>query len=166
MGSFLCGMAEAHRDIGFIGAEPFINGVAAALQGIKRAGLENVLIHPDDVREILEILQPESLDRVYILYPDPWPKTRHHKRRVITRELFEKLWQLLKPNGEIWIATDHAGYASWIMQEREAHGKFTWLAESPSGFRNPPPGWITTHYEQKALAGKPNYLLFRKNASK
>lgn len=161
-GEHLAAQAEAHPDIGYIGCEPFLNGVAKLLTQIDQAKLKNVRVHPDDARDILACLPSQSLSAVYVLFPDPWPKLRHHKRRFIQKQTLDELVRVLKPGGELRVATDHSDYARWALQHLMADQRFRWAAECAADWRVRPADWPQTRYEQKALkAGRPCvYLRF------
>ncbi len=163
-GEHLAHQAELHRDVGFIGAEPFINGAAKLLALIEAKKLGNIAVHAGDAREIFERLPGQSLERIYLLYPDPWPKTRHHRRRLVSEENLRHFRRMLKPGGLFLFASDIAHYVEWTLFETRMAGGFTWLAESAADWREPFPDWIETRYEAKAKReGRvPCYLTFRR----
>lgn len=164
-GEHLAAQADANPHVGIVGCEPFINGVAKLLSQIDENGSENVRIHADDARDIFPDFPDGSLDRVFILFPDPWPKARHHKRRLIQTPLLDELARMLKDGGEFRFASDHMGYVRWVLGVALKHPDFEWLAEGPDDWRNPPEGWTTTRYEEKALAGDVMvYLRFRRRS--
>ncbi len=145
----------AHRpDRGFIGCEPYINGVARCLGLIERGNLSNVRIHDNDARFVLAALPANSLDAAYILFPDPWPKSRHHKRRIVSRPTLDRLALLMKPGAELRLATDDPSYLPWMIEHACCHPAFAWLAARPSDWRERPDDWPPTRYERKMLAGK------------
>jgi tRNA (guanine-N7-)-methyltransferase len=151
-GEHLAAQAGAHPDIGYIGCEPFLNGVAKLLTQIDAAKLKNVRVHPDDARDVLPRLPSESLSAFYVLFPDPWPKLRHHKRRFIQSKSLDELARVLKPGGgELRLATDHADYALWALQHLMADRRFRWTADCAADWRVRPADWPATRYEQKAL---------------
>lgn len=162
-GEHLVHQAALNADVGIIGAEPYINGVAMLLGKIRRAGVRNLAIHPGDARDLMDVLPPASIDRAFLLYPDPWPKTRHHRRRFVTPEHLDPLARTLKPGALFRVATDIEDYVRQTLQEVPKAG-FEWLAERPQDWRTPWSDWISTRYEQKALReGRvPHYLTFRK----
>lgn len=164
-GEHLAARAAAHPHWGFIGAEPFVNGVAKLLSAIDAQDLRNIRIWDEDARLLLPKLGDETLDAVWLLYPDPWPKKRHHKRRFVNPENLAHLHRLLKPGGEFLFASDIADYVRWTLAQVRAHGGFEWLAERPADWRTPPAGWPGTRYEAKALreGRTPTYLTFRKS---
>jgi tRNA (guanine-N7-)-methyltransferase len=163
-GEHLAHQAALHPDVAFIGAEPFINGVAKLLALIEARRLHNIMVHAGDARELFSALPDGSLDRIYLLYPDPWPKTRHHRRRLVNQENLRHFHRLLRPGGLFLFASDIAHYVHWTLFEVRKAGGFTWLAESASDWRTPFPDWIETRYEAKARreGRAPSYLTFRR----
>ncbi|MGE3301964.1 MAG: tRNA (guanosine(46)-N7)-methyltransferase TrmB [Hyphomonadaceae bacterium] len=160
-GEHLAAQAAAHPETVFLGAEPFLNGVAACLRRIEEAGVANVRLHHGDARDLLAALPPASLDGAYILFPDPWPKKRHWKRRLAQPEFAAALARVLKPGGEVRFATDWAHYAAWILEVFVRAPDFDWLAESAADWRAPWPGHVSTRYEQKRLGDcTPVFLRF------
>jgi tRNA (guanine-N7-)-methyltransferase len=161
-GEHLAWQAGRNPEVGFLGAEIFVNGVAALLRQVRDEGLDNVRILQGDGRELLEALPPRSLGRVFILFSDPWHKMRHHKRRIVRRETLDRLAGLMKDGAELRLATDHPGYLEWMLQRVCDHPDFQWLAEGPDDWRERPPDWPPTRYEQKALSQgrRPVYLRF------
>ena len=162
-GEHLVHQAASNPDVGIIGAEPYINGVAMLLGKIRRAGVENLAVYPGDVRDLFDVLPEGSVEKAFLLYPDPWPKARHHRRRFVTAEHLVPLSRVLKPEAEFRVATDIPDYVRQTLEEVPQHG-FTWLAEGPADWREPWDDWISTRYEQKALReGRvPHYLTFRR----
>ncbi len=150
-GEHLAGQAAAHPDTLMIGAEPFLNGVASAVRHVHEANLSNVRLLQGDARALADALPDACLDRVIILFPDPWPKTRHHKRRIVQPEFLAVLARLLKPGGSLRFATDVAGYADWALQRLIAAPDFRWTAQSAADWRTPPADHLTTRYETKKL---------------
>jgi tRNA (guanine-N7-)-methyltransferase len=163
-GEHLVHQAQSHPEVGIIGCEPFINGVAMLLGKLRRAGAGNVAVHPGDARDLFDVLPDASIDRAFLLYPDPWPKARHHRRRFVTPEHLEPLVRALKPGAILRIATDIPDYVRQTLEEVPRAG-LTWLAEGPEDWRQPWSDWISTRYEQKALreGRTPHYLTFRKD---
>ncbi|MHC8507970.1 MAG: tRNA (guanosine(46)-N7)-methyltransferase TrmB [Rhodospirillales bacterium] len=161
-GEHLVHQAAAHPDAGFIGCEPFINGVASALSLITQQGLQNVRLFDDDARLLLPRLAAGSVEQVFILFPDPWPKKRHWRRRFINAEILDNLARITAPGGGLRFATDHAGYAAWALERLIAHPGFEWTAERADDWRTRPIGAAPTRYETKSLAGPPVYLNFRR----
>ncbi|TCS65055.1 tRNA (guanosine(46)-N7)-methyltransferase TrmB [Varunaivibrio sulfuroxidans] len=162
-GEHLAQQARAHPDIGFIGCEPFKNGVASLLSALKSHDVRNVRVYDDDARHLFAMLPEASLDRFFVLFPDPWPKTRHHKRRFINPENLNHIARLLKDGGALRVASDHMDYVRWALFHVLSHPDFEWTARRPGDWRTPPADWIATRYEEKALAGdRPAYLCFRR----
>ncbi len=161
-GEHLACQAKSHPEIGFIGCEPFINGVAKLLATIRDEELKNIRICDDDARPLLDAMSENSIDRAFLLYSDPWPKKRHHKRRFIIKENLDRLARVLKDGSELRFASDHMGFVSWALQYLLAHPSFAWQARSAKDWRVPPKDWVPTRYEEKALARgeRPAYLLF------
>jgi tRNA (guanine-N7-)-methyltransferase len=164
-GEHLARQAELHPDVTFIGAEPFVNGVAKLLALIEAKGLRNITVHAGDARELFAVLPDGSLDRIFLLYPDPWPKTRHHRRRLVSPENLRQFHRLLQPGGLFLFASDIDHYVQWTLFETRKAGGFTWLAESAADWRAPFSDWTPTRYEAKAIReGRvPSYLTFRRN---
>ncbi|MDW4498676.1 tRNA (guanine(46)-N(7))-methyltransferase TrmB [Sulfitobacter sp. D35] len=162
-GEHMVHQAAGNPGVGIIGAEPYINGVAMLLGKIRRAGVENLRVYPGDVRDLFDVLPAASLDRAFLLYPDPWPKTRHHRRRFVTPEHLDPLARVLKPGAIFRVATDIEDYVRQTLEEVPKAG-FDWLAERPDDWREPWDDWISTRYEQKALRDgrRPHYLTFRR----
>jgi len=150
-GEHMAAQADLNRDTLILGAEPFQNGVASALRHIDERGLSNIRLWDDDVREMMARLPDACLERVHILFPDPWPKARHNKRRLVNAELLVELARLLKPGGRLRFATDWADYADWTLERVLASGLFAWPAERADDWRVPPADHITTRYEEKKL---------------
>jgi tRNA (guanine-N7-)-methyltransferase len=162
-GEHLVWQAEHNPGVGLIGCEPFINGVAKCLAHIERTGVANVRLFTDDARFVMAALPEQSLSRVFVLFPDPWPKTRHHKRRFVQRANLDVLARLMKPGAELRLATDDPSYLTWIVEHACVHSGFEWLAERPADWRGRPSDWPPTRYEQKMLAGhQPVFLRLRR----
>lgn len=162
-GEHLVHMAQTYPDIGLIGCEPFINGVAMLLGKIRKADVDNLRVHPGDARDLFDVLPDHSLSKVFLNYPDPWPKKRHHRRRFVTPEHLAPLHRVMKPGAELRVATDITDYVRQTLEQVPPQG-FEWLAQGPSDWRNPWDDWISTRYEQKALreGRTPHYLTFRR----
>lgn len=160
-GEHMVHQASRNPQVGFIGCEPYINGVAMLLGKIREAGCGNIRIHPGDARDMFDVLPAESVARAFLLYPDPWPKKRHHRRRFVTQEHLEPLHRVLKPGAIFRVATDIPDYVRQTLEEVPKAG-FEWLAERPQDWREPWADWISTRYEQKALreGRTPHYLTF------
>ncbi|MDX1710905.1 MAG: tRNA (guanosine(46)-N7)-methyltransferase TrmB [Rhodovibrionaceae bacterium] len=163
-GEHLAWQAAQNPGVGMIGAEMFLNGVAAALSEIEARGLDNLRILPDDAQPLLAALPPASLHRVFILFPDPWPKARHHKRRLIQPATLDRLAAAMADDAELRLATDDPGYLVWILRHLQAHRAFTWTARRADDWRRRPADWPETRYEAKARAAgrTPVYLLYRR----
>jgi tRNA (guanine-N7-)-methyltransferase len=163
-GEHMVHQAVQNPDVGIIGCEPYINGVAMLLGKIRDAGASNVKVHAGDARDMMDVLPEGSIDRAFLLYPDPWPKKRHHRRRFVTPEHLEPLAKCLKKGAIFRIATDIEDYVRQALEEVLANGSFEWLAEGPEDWRKPWSDWISTRYELKALreGRTPHYLTFRK----
>lgn len=147
----------------FIGAEPFLNGVASAVRHIEDRALANVRVHAGDARELLERLPPAALDRVFILFPDPWPKARHHKRRLISDLVVAELARVLRPGGALRFVTDWRDYAAWTLERMQRSPDFNWAAERAADWREAPPDHVPTRYEAKRLGDSPPiFLEFRR----
>ncbi len=179
-GEHLAEQARRHPDIGFIGAEVFLNGVTSLLvhlTGMERRGdvdpdtvrlqdgrADNVRVYDDDVRDLFPHFPDGSFDRIYVLFPDPWPKKRHRDRRFIGPKNIPVLARLLKKGGELRVASDDMTYIRWALQHLTECADFEWTAEEADDWRKPPADWVNTRYEQKALAKgkKPVYLIFKR----
>ncbi len=156
----------AHRpDVGFIGAEYFFNGIASLLRHIDDRRLENLRIYDGDVRDLLPRLPDASLSRVFILFPDPWPKARHNKRRLIQDDTLAELSRVLKDGAELRLATDDPDYLRWMLEHLMRSPDLSWTAEQAADWRQRPEDWPGTRYESKAIeAGRtPAYLRFLRN---
>jgi tRNA (guanine-N7-)-methyltransferase len=160
-GEHLAWQAAQQPALGLIGCEPFVNGVVAALGHIEAAGLTNVRLWPEPVLPLLEALPAAAFARVFVLFPDPWPKLRHHKRRLIQRPVLDLLARLLVDRGELRIATDDPDYRRWILAEALDHGGFEWTARRPADWRERPPDWPPTRYERKARTAGRDPVFFR-----
>lgn len=150
-GEHLVAQARRHPGTGFIGIEPYVNGVAKALTGIEENGLDNVRLHLGDARDILPRLPDAGLDRIYLLFPDPWPKLRHAKRRFVQDRTAAEFVRLLKPGGLLRVATDVMAYADHALEVLRRRGELQWLATHADDWRKPPADHITTRYETKRL---------------
>ena len=162
-GEHMVHQAAANPGVTIIGAEPFLNGTAMTLGKIRRAGVANIRIHPGDARDLLDILPEGSVEKACLLYPDPWPKARHHRRRFVTDEHLQPLHRAMAPGAELRIATDIPDYVRQTLLEVPKAG-FEWLATGPADWRAPWGDWLSTRYEQKALreGRRPHYLTFRR----
>jgi len=165
-GEHMVHQAAAQPDVALIGCEPFINGVAMLLGKIRASGVGNIRLHPGDVRDLFDVLPAASVSRAFLLYPDPWPKKRHHRRRFVTPEYLEPLARVLRPGAEFRVATDIPDYVRQTLEQVQRQG-FEWLADRPGDWRKPWDDWLSTRYEQKALreGRTPHYLTFRRMAA-
>ena len=161
-GEHLAAQAAAHPAIGMIGAEVYENGVAKLLREIERHGLRNVRVYADDARALVSALSSSSIARAFILFPDPWPKGRHKKRRIVSRQFLDDLARAMEEGGELRLATDDMDYARAMLECALDHPSFRWLAERACDWRARTADWPPTRYEEKALARgrKPIYLRF------
>ena len=150
-GEHLAGQAARNPDVGFLGAEPFLEGVAKLLSEIERDSISNVRVRRGDARDLVEQLPAQSIDRVFILFPDPWPKTRHRKRRLIQPEFVAELVRIMKPGAKLRFATDWADYANRALADILHAGRFDWTAERADDWRTPPADHVTTRYQEKRL---------------
>jgi tRNA (guanine-N7-)-methyltransferase len=163
-GEHLAHQAALHPDVSFIGAEPFVNGVAKLLALIEESGLPNVKIYDRDARPLLEALPEASFERIYLLYPDPWPKARHNKRRFVSPENLTQFHRILKPEGLFLFASDIDDYVAWTRGHVAAHGGFAEEGDPSLPYEN----WIETRYEAKARReGRGSaYLMLRRKPIK
>jgi tRNA (guanine-N7-)-methyltransferase len=163
-GEHLAAQAAAHRDIGFIGCEPFLNGMAKALALIDTQALDNVRLHFGDAIELLDWLPAGKLAQIDLLYPDPWPKKRHWKRRFVQDHTVDALARILRADGLFRFATDIADYGAWTLERVLRSPQFAWTAERADDWRVPWAGWVETRYEAKAKreGRTPNYFVFRR----
>lgn len=151
-GEHLLAQAAHRPDTLFIGCEPFINGVAKCLARIDRQKLTNIRIHPRDARELILALPDACVQEIFILFPDPWPKLRHHKRRLVSEETLAMLHRIHTPGGRLLIATDHVDYSEWILERLLVSPHYRWTAERAADFETPPPDWVQTKYQRKTTA--------------
>ncbi len=178
-GEHLAQQALRRPDTGFIGAEVFLNGITSLLThltGMERRGdvdehvslaagrTDNVRIYDNDVRDILPCFKDGAFERIYVLFPDPWPKRRHADRRFIGPKNLPVLARLLKSGGELRVASDDMNYIRWSLEHLMKSPDFEWTAETADDWRKPPADWVNTRYEQKALrqGRKPVYLIFKR----
>jgi tRNA (guanine-N7-)-methyltransferase len=159
-GEHLVALALAHPQVGLIGAEPYEMGMAKMLTKLEETPLNNVRLFEGDGRDILEALPDASLSRFFLLFPDPWPKTRHHKRRFLQMEMLDLLAAKLKPGAELRFATDDKTYLPYALERLMAHPGFQWTATGQNDWKKRPDGWPPTRYEAKAIKGPPRYLRF------
>lgn len=164
-GEHLVHQAKANPGIQMIGCEPYVNGVASLMGKIRREKLSNIVVHPGDARDLFDVLPEGSIEKAFLLYPDPWPKARHHRRRFVTPEHLRPLHRILKPGAPFRVATDIPDYVRQTLEEVPWAG-FSWTAERPEDWRAPWDDWLSTRYEQKALReGRvPHYLSFQRDS--
>ncbi len=163
-GEHLAAQAEAHSDIGFIGCEPFVNGLAALLSRIDSLHLSNIRIYADDARFLIDRLAPGTLARVFVLFLDPWPKARHARRRFIAPDTLDALARVMADGAQLRFATDDAVYLRWALAALIAHEGFRWTAEKAADWRMRPGDQPATRYEEKARAkgNLPVFLSFER----
>ena len=160
-GEHLAGQAELHPDAGLVGCEPFLKGMVGALCHIRDRGITNVRLHMDDALEALARFPDASFTRIYLLHPDPWPKARHAKRRMMNAGPLDRIAAKLKPGGEFRFGTDHPIYLRWAMMQMNRRDEFDWLASGPADFLTRPADWPETRYERKARAQGHEVWYFR-----
>lgn len=163
-GEHMAWQAQANLDTGIIGCEPFINGVAALLGEIDDQNINNIRIWNNDARDVLDWLEDGSIDRVFVLYPDPWPKVRHHKRRLISPATLKLLARVMRHGAQLRIGTDIPDYVRATLESVFTTPEFEWLAERPDDWRTRPEDWPQTRYEKKAIreGRKGHCLIFRR----
>lgn len=162
-GEHLADRADMLPDHGFIGCEPFLNGVATALGHVRDKHLANVRLWRGDALEVLRRVPDGALSFLYLLHPDPWPKARHSKRRMVNDGPIDLFASKIRPGGELRIATDHPVYLEWTLMMMQRHDRqFRWLATKPSDFLEPSGGWIETRYGAKSRreGRRPYYLRY------
>lgn len=159
-GEHLYWQARENPKVGLIGAEPYEMGTAKLLAKLDQAPLGNVRLFEGDGRDIIEALPDASLGRFFLLFPDPWPKTRHHKRRFLQIEMLDQLARVLKPGAELRFATDDKSYLPYALERLLAHPAFFWPATGPQDWKTRPQDWPPTRYETKAIKGLPTFLRF------
>jgi tRNA (guanine-N7-)-methyltransferase len=163
-GEHLAWQAAHNPTVGLIGCEPFVNGVVSALARVQADQLANVRIWPEPAAALLDALPEAVLERAFVLFPDPWPKLRHQKRRFVQRANLDRLARLMADRAELRLATDDPDYRRWILAETLDHGAFVWLAQRPADWRERPADWPPTRYEAKARAADraPVFLRFQR----
>ncbi len=150
-GEHLAWQAAANPHVGFIGGEPFINGVAKLLSLVESGALSNVRIIDNDIRPRMDQLGDQTISRAFLLFPDPWPKLRHHKRRFVNPTNLDRLHRIMKPGSEFRVASDIDDYIQWSLREVAGHGGFRLLSDNPEDWRQRPADWPQTRYEAKAV---------------
>lgn len=165
-GEHLIHRAALNPGAGFIGVEPFVNGHASLVEKIEEQGVRNIRVLDFEVTPLFDWLPARSLSRVVVLYPDPWPKRRHRKRRLMSAKTLASLAKIMRPGAEIWLATDIARYAASSLAAVLQSSDFDWIAEGPDDWCRPFPDWPGTRYEAKAMAAgrRPVYLVFRRRS--
>ena len=163
-GEHMIGQARDRPQTGFIGAEPFVNGMAKALTAIESGDLHNIRLHFDDAMNLIGWLPDAALARIDLIHPDPWPKRRHWKRRFVQDEMIPHFARILRPGGEFHFVTDIADYAAWTLQRLLRSSEFEWTAQCADDWRHPWPGFIRTRYHSKAARDERAscFLVFRK----
>lgn len=162
-GEHLVHRAQQQPNTLFIGCEVYEHGIAACLREIKDTGVTNIRLFIEDARLLLEQLPNACLERIYILFPDPWPKTRHHKRRIVNQETLDQVARLLQPCGQLHLATDHPDYAAWMLVQLVHRKDFHWLATCKQDWQTPPHDHNKTRYETKLKAGhEPVFFQFER----
>ena len=149
-GEHLVHRAVENPDVGFIGVEPFVNSMAKLLARVEDLGLKNIRVYDDDATELLDWLPEASIDHIDLLYPDPWPKKKHWKRRFVSAVNLDRFHRVLKPGGVFCFASDIDTYVNWTLAHCAAHGGFEWTAEEPKDWLTPYANWPSTRYEAKA----------------
>lgn len=162
-GEHIVHRATENPGTGFIGVEPFVNSMAKLLARVEETGLKNIRVYDDDATQLLDWLPAASLDQIDLLYPDPWPKTRHWKRRFVSQVNLERFHRVLKPGGLFCFASDIDTYVNWTLLHCRDHGGFAWTARNAGDWTTPYAGWPGTRYEAKAKreGRKSAYLTFR-----
>ena len=149
-GEHLAARAAEHPSAGYIGAEPFMNGVASLCRHLIENKSENTRIWPEDVRLLLPSFMPERLTGVFVLFPDPWPKLRHRDRRIIQQTMLDELHRLIRPGGTLLLASDEPTAKTWMLAQMMRRDDFKWLANGAADWQTPPTGWPGTRYMTKA----------------
>jgi len=150
-GEHLAGQAAQRADVGFLGAEPFLDGIAKILAEIEERKLSNIRLRRGDARDLVAQLPDQSIARAFILFPDPWPKARHRKRRLVQPDFLAELARVLKPGAGVRFATDWADYANRALADFLRDGGFEWQADRADDWRKPPADHVTTRYQEKRL---------------
>lgn len=160
-GEHLLWQARSNPHVGLIGCEPFEGGVVKVLSAIEEEKLSNIRVHADDARPLLRWLPHAGIARTFILFPDPWPKKRHQKRRLVSPATLGELARVMRPGAELRVATDIGDYARWMLSAMRGQQSFCWVADSPRDWRERVPDWPPTRYEQKALQAGRRCCYFR-----
>jgi len=164
-GEHLTSLSKAHPKVGFIGIEVYEDGIAKTLRQICKLNISNIKLINEDANNIILLLPPKSITRTFLLFPDPWPKKRHAKRRFVNTKNLKQLARIMQNGGELLFVTDHSDYLNWSLEQFMNTTLFKSDNLDQNSWKNPPNGWFPTRYEQKAIeAGrKPQYLKFLKN---
>jgi len=149
-GEHLAAQAAANSGVCILGCEPYVNGIGNLLMQLRESPLPNLRLFTDDARLLLDALPPGAVERVFILFPDPWPKARHHKRRLISPAFLAQLARAMAPGARLLLATDHVDYLSWMLMHLLASPDFAWTAQTHADWSEPPAGWVRTRYQEKA----------------
>ena len=162
-GEHLFDHALSRPDVGFIGCEPYIDGIASLCQKIEKNNVKNVRIYIGDAQTILSRLEENVLERLFILFPDPWPKKRHHKRRIISPDTIPLIYKSMIRGGELRVASDEISYIRWILMHMNRSGKFNWRVKNCNDWKVRPSDWPQTRYEMKAISKgkKPIFLIYQ-----
>jgi len=163
-GEHLAWQAQENPEIGLIGCEPYLNGVVGLLAHIEANNIDNIRIYGDDARHVMTALPDASLDRVFLIHPDPWPKKRHAKRRFMNPWNLDEIARILKVGGEFRVGTDHPVYRQWTALQMAGRDDFNWLAETPEDWLVRPDDWPETRYEVKAIEGHATYFRYQRIA--
>ena len=165
-GEHLAAQARLRPDVGLIGCEPFINGLASLCALIEDSDLTNIRVHDDDARQLMDCLDDASIARMFLLFPDPWPKSRHHKRRFINADSLDACARILTDGAELRLATDDMSYCRWMLERLQTNPAFAWTARGPGDWRERPDDWPETRYEAKAREQDraPVFLRYRRVA--
>lgn len=163
-GKHLSALMKHEPETGFIGVEPYTNGMSSFLKDISPDKPRNISVYMDDAMQLVPALSDKSLDKIYILNPDPWHKKRHFKRRIVNPDNLDEFARILKPNGKLILSTDVPYLADWMFVHTYNHSAFTWHACSSRDWKKPPENWITTTYEKKGAKGAKimSYFIFEK----
>lgn len=161
-GEHLAWQARANPDVGLLGCEPYLNGIAGLLTHIEEGGIENIRVYGDDARHVIWKLPTASVERVFLLHPDPWPKARHARRRFVGPKNLDDIARILVDGGEFRVGTDHPIYREWTVLQMSERTDFAWLNPDPEQWHERPGDWPETRYEAKALEGRATYFRFRR----
>jgi tRNA (guanine-N7-)-methyltransferase len=151
-GEHLAAQAACSPETLYIGCEPYVNGVAKLLVQIDQHKLNNIRIHMGDARQLVQQLEEAVLDEIFVLFPDPWPKTKQQKRRLVNSQTLAMLARVHQLEGRLLLATDHEDYAAWMLEQLQSSPHYTWLAECEADWLSPPRDWVETKYQRKTSA--------------